>query len=87
MSIFVIFDEALQFTADHSKYLFLKNPRNDGKIYMGAVVSVVRHPNFLGFFLWRLAFTVACGELVWGCRDNRHVRQLVRANQCTWSGR
>jgi steroid 5-alpha reductase family enzyme len=75
--MFIIFGEALQFTADHSKYLFQKKkppPRDDGKIYMGGVFSVVRHPNFLGFSLRRFAFSVACGGLVW---DGAIIAMLV----------
>jgi len=63
--MFVFLDEALPLVADHSKYLFRQKARNDGKIYTGGVFSIVRHPNFLGFFV-RVALATACGGLVLG---------------------
>jgi steroid 5-alpha reductase family enzyme len=66
MPMFVFLGVALQFIADHSKYLFRENPRNDGKIYMDGAFRIVRHPNFLGFFIWRVAFATACGGLILG---------------------
>ena len=64
--MFIFSGEALQFVADHSKYLFRQNPWNDGKIYTGGLFNFVRHPNFLGFFVWRVAFATACGGLILG---------------------
>lgn len=55
---------ALHVTADHSKYLFRKDGKNKGKVYTGGVWGVVRHPNFLGFTIWRIAFATAAGG--WG---------------------
>lgn len=66
MPLFIFSGEALQFVADHSKYLFRQNPWNDGKIYTGGLFNFVRHPNFLGFFVWRVAFATACGGLILG---------------------
>lgn len=64
--MFVILFEAMHFAADHTKYLFRQNPRNDGKIYISGLFSIVRHPNFLGFFVWRVAFAIECGGLLLG---------------------
>ena len=50
--------------ADHSKYLFRKDPANRGRVYTGGVWGLVRHPNFLGFTIWRTAFATAAGG--WG---------------------
>jgi protein-S-isoprenylcysteine O-methyltransferase Ste14 len=55
---------ALHVAADHSKYLFRKDRSNRGKVLRSGVWGVVRHPNFLGFTIWRVAFAVAVGG--WG---------------------
>ena len=52
--------------ADHSKYLFRKDSRNKGKVYTGGAWSIVRHPNFLGFTIWRVAFATAAGGWAFG---------------------
>jgi protein-S-isoprenylcysteine O-methyltransferase Ste14 len=56
----------LHIFADHSKYLFRKDERNRGKVYTGGVWGVVRHPNFLGFYIWRVAFGTAAGGWAFG---------------------
>ena len=55
---------SLHVVADHSKYLFRKDPKNRGRVYTGGVWGLVRHPNFLGFTIWRTAFATAAGG--WG---------------------
>ncbi|KAH7381117.1 hypothetical protein BKA64DRAFT_228881 [Cadophora sp. MPI-SDFR-AT-0126] len=52
--------------SDHSKYLFRKDVRNMGKVYIGGPWGVVRHPNFLGFTIWRTAFAMAAGGWAFG---------------------
>ena len=55
---------ALHFAADESKYRFKLDPRNKGKVYASGVWGLVRHPNYLGFTLWRTAFAATAGG--WG---------------------
>ncbi|KAF6241060.1 hypothetical protein HO173_000854 [Letharia columbiana] len=62
--IFFVAGLSLHFLADHSKYLFRKDAKNRGKVYTGGVWGLVRHPNFLGFTIWRTAFATAAGG--WG---------------------
>jgi protein-S-isoprenylcysteine O-methyltransferase Ste14 len=57
---------ALHVTADHSKYLFRKDKRNKGKVLRSGVWGLVRHPNFLGFTIWRVAFATAVGGWAFG---------------------
>lgn len=52
--------------ADHQKYVFRSRKENKGKVLQSGVWSVVRHPNFLGFTMWRFAFATACGGWVFG---------------------
>ena len=54
----------LHTVADHTKYLFRKEKRNDGRVMRSGVWGIVRHPNFLGFTIWRLALGTAAGG--WG---------------------
>ena len=61
-----IFGLSLHVIADHSKYPFRKKPKNKGQVYTGGVWSVVRHPNFLGFLIWRVAFASAAGGWAFG---------------------
>ena len=58
---------SLHVLADHSKYLFRKDAKSKGKVYTGGVWGVVRHPNFLGFTIWRTAFATAAGGWGFGC--------------------
>jgi protein-S-isoprenylcysteine O-methyltransferase Ste14 len=57
---------SLQVLADHSKYLFRKDPKNKGKVLHSGVWGIVRHPNFLGFTIWRVAFATAAGGWAFG---------------------
>lgn len=57
---------ALHIIADHSKYLFRKDKRNKGKVLQNGVWGLVRHPNFLGFTIWRVAFATAAGGWAFG---------------------
>ena len=57
---------ALHATADESKYRFKRDARNEGKVYAGGVWGVVRHPNHLGFVVWRTAFATAAGGWAFG---------------------
>ncbi|PVH79944.1 hypothetical protein DL98DRAFT_515827 [Cadophora sp. DSE1049] len=66
MPVPFIFGLILHVWSDHSKYLFRKDARNKGKVYMGGPWSVVRHPNFLGFTIWRTAFATAAGGWAFG---------------------
>lgn len=53
----------LHAVSDHQKYLFRKEERNQGKVLRSGVWAFVRHPNFLGFTIWRVAFAAAVGGL------------------------
>lgn len=56
----------LHIWSDHSKYLFRRDARNKGKVYTGGPWGVVRHPNFLGFTIWRVAYATAAGGWAFG---------------------
>jgi protein-S-isoprenylcysteine O-methyltransferase Ste14 len=54
----------LQAVSEHQKYLFRKDKKNEGKVLRSGIWGFVRHPNFLGFTIWRVAFGTAAGG--WG---------------------
>ncbi|KAK9354951.1 hypothetical protein V1523DRAFT_406416 [Lipomyces doorenjongii] len=56
----------LHVVADHSKYLFRGDRRNDGRVLSSGVWGLVRHPNYLGFTIWRVAFATAAGGWAFG---------------------
>lgn len=62
--IFFVAGLGLNFIADYSKYLFRKDAKNRSKVKTGGVWGLVRHPNYLGFAIWRTAFATAAGG--WG---------------------
>lgn len=56
----------LHIGADHQKYLFRKEKGNKGRVLRSGLWGVVRHPNFLGFTVWRVAFATAAGGWAFG---------------------
>ncbi|KAJ7079994.1 hypothetical protein B0H15DRAFT_857624 [Mycena belliarum] len=55
----------MEIIAEESRKQFKKDPKNKGKIDDTGLWSVVRHPNFLGYTLWRAGITLTTGSLVW----------------------
>ncbi|KAJ7730704.1 hypothetical protein DFH07DRAFT_848585 [Mycena maculata] len=54
---------AMETIAEESRRQFKKNPKNKGKIDDTGLWSFVRHPNYLGYTLWRTGITLATGSL------------------------
>ncbi|KAJ7271026.1 hypothetical protein C8J57DRAFT_1320477 [Mycena rebaudengoi] len=54
---------AIETVAEHTRKQFKKNPKNKGKIDDTGLWSVVRHPNYLGYTLWRVGITLAAGSV------------------------
>jgi len=50
--------------AEESRKQFKKDPKNKGKIDDTGLWSLVRHPNYLGYTLWRTGITLATGSIV-----------------------
>ncbi|KAF8192671.1 hypothetical protein K438DRAFT_1934965 [Mycena galopus ATCC 62051] len=55
---------SMEFIAEESRKRFKKDPKNIGKIDDTGLWSVVRHPNYLGYSLWRTGITLTTGSLV-----------------------
>ncbi|KAK6988841.1 S5A-reductase domain-containing protein [Favolaschia claudopus] len=53
---------AIEFSAEASRKRFKGDPRNRGKLDDTGLWSVVRHPNYLGFFLSRVGISLATGS-------------------------
>lgn len=52
--------------AEIQRKAFKDNPKNKGKLYTGGLFSIVRHPNYCGYMLWRGAMALAAGGWAWG---------------------
>ncbi|KAF8169147.1 hypothetical protein K438DRAFT_1774398 [Mycena galopus ATCC 62051] len=55
---------SMEIIAENSRKQFKKDPKNKGKIDDTGLWSVVRHPNYLGYLLWRIGITLTTGSLV-----------------------
>ncbi|KAJ6519046.1 hypothetical protein C8R45DRAFT_11707 [Mycena sanguinolenta] len=55
---------SMEMSAENSRKQFKKNPKNKGKIDDTGLWSIVRHPNYLGYLLWRIGITLTTGSLV-----------------------
>ncbi|KAF9020016.1 hypothetical protein BDZ89DRAFT_1020440 [Hymenopellis radicata] len=55
---------SLEMISENSRKQFKKDPKNKGKIDDTGLWSVVRHPNYLGYFLWRVGISLTTGSLV-----------------------
>ncbi|KAJ7245100.1 hypothetical protein C8J57DRAFT_1358905 [Mycena rebaudengoi] len=53
----------LAFVSEASRARFKKDPRNKGKIDDTGLWGVVRHPNYLGYLVWRSGVTLTAGSL------------------------
>lgn len=47
--------------AEYDRKQFKKDPKNEGKVCSRGLWSIVRHPNYLGYTLWRTGFGLAAG--------------------------
>ncbi|KAJ7701548.1 hypothetical protein B0H17DRAFT_189370 [Mycena rosella] len=54
---------SMETIAEESRKRFKKDPKNKGKIDDTGLWSFVRHPNYLGYTLWRTGITLATGSL------------------------
>ncbi|KAJ7146125.1 hypothetical protein C8R44DRAFT_756646 [Mycena epipterygia] len=54
---------SMEMIAEESRKQFKKDPKNKGKIDDTGLWSFVRHPNYLGYTLWRAGITLATGSL------------------------
>ncbi|KAJ7194018.1 hypothetical protein GGX14DRAFT_476765 [Mycena pura] len=54
---------SMELLAEASRKRFKKDPKNKGKIDDTGLWSVVRHPNYLGYTLWRAGIALTTGSL------------------------
>lgn len=59
-----IFGILLHQSSDALKYFF-KTQKNCKSVINYGPWAIVRHPNYLGFYIWRAAFTFQSGGLIW----------------------
>jgi len=53
----------LELYSEQTRKTFKRNPKNKGKIDDTKLWSVVRHPNYLGYLMWRTGITLATGSI------------------------
>lgn len=56
---------AVENISEIQRKAFKDDPKNTGKLYTGGLFGVVRHPNYLGYMLWRSSFALATGGWAW----------------------
>uniref|UniRef100_D8Q9J5 Uncharacterized protein n=1 Tax=Schizophyllum commune (strain H4-8 / FGSC 9210) TaxID=578458 RepID=D8Q9J5_SCHCM len=54
---------AIEMLSEESRKKFKKDPRNKGKVDGTGLFGVVRHPNYLGYTLWRTGASLATGSI------------------------
>ncbi|QUC16896.1 uncharacterized protein UV8b_01137 [Ustilaginoidea virens] len=65
---FIIFAVGLvtECVCEIDRKVFKKNPMNKGKPYTGGLFSLVRHPNYTAFTIWRSGLALASGGMIYG---------------------
>ena len=62
-AILFVIGISLEFISDFQLYLFKRDSNNTGKLYTGGLFSIVIHPNYTGYILWRTALPLMTGYL------------------------
>lgn len=58
--LFVI-GTSIELISELQRYHFKRDSNNEGKLYTGGLFSVVIHPNYTGYILWRSALSLMTG--------------------------
>jgi steroid 5-alpha reductase family enzyme len=58
---FFVVGSLIEFTSDFQLHLFKRDANNQGELYTGGLFSVVIHPNYTGYILWRSALALMTG--------------------------
>ncbi|KIY48362.1 hypothetical protein FISHEDRAFT_65603 [Fistulina hepatica ATCC 64428] len=53
---------ALEVLSEEMRKRFKAEPANKGKVHGTGLFRIVRHPNYLGYLLWRVGITLAAGS-------------------------
>ena len=60
-AVFFVIGSLIEFTSDFQLNHFKRDINNQGKLYTGGLFSVVIHPNYTGYILWRSALALMTG--------------------------
>jgi steroid 5-alpha reductase family enzyme len=63
-AILFIIGISLEFISDFQLNLFKRDTNNAGKLYTDGLFSIVVHPNYTGYILWRTALPLMTGYLL-----------------------
>jgi steroid 5-alpha reductase family enzyme len=58
---FFFIGSLIEFISNFQLHYFKRDPNNGGKLYTGGLFSVVIHPNYTGYTLWRSALPLMTG--------------------------
>lgn len=56
----------IELVSEVQRKRFKDDPRNEGKPYAGGLFAYARSINYFGYMVWRGAFALAAGGVVWG---------------------
>jgi steroid 5-alpha reductase family enzyme len=62
-ALLFLFGISLEFLSDFQLYLFKRDSNNRGKLLTNGLFSIVIHPNYTGYTLWRTALPLMTGYL------------------------
>jgi steroid 5-alpha reductase family enzyme len=52
---------SIELISNFQRHYFKLDPKNEGKLFTGGLFSIVIHPNYTGYLLWRSAFPLMTG--------------------------
>jgi|GEM_PF-2903666 len=58
---FFVIGSVIELMSNLQRYHFKRDSNNEGKLYTGGLFSVVIHPNYAGYILWRSALSLMTG--------------------------
>lgn len=56
----------MEMSAEVQRKHFKKDKKNEGKLCTEGAWKMVRHPNYIGYAMWRTGFAIAAGGWKWG---------------------
>jgi steroid 5-alpha reductase family enzyme len=62
-AILFVIGASFEFISDFQLYLFKQDTNNAGKLYTDGLFSLVIHPNYTGYIIWRSALPLMTGYL------------------------
>lgn len=55
----------IETVSEIQRHRFKADPANKGKVFTRGLWSIIRHPNYAGYVLWRAGYALAAGGWIW----------------------